>query len=66
MDADAFHEIYRIGSFFLKSPRYFKFRGGINCFTASDPKVHDRKQRILAQPFSKTMLKEHWESLVVT
>ncbi|OCT49469.1 putative sterigmatocystin biosynthesis P450 monooxygenase STCB [Cladophialophora carrionii] len=63
-DAPSFYDIHKIGSAFLKSPWYTKFRGEVNCFTASDPHVHSRKRKILARPFSKTSLRDSWEAVV--
>jgi cytochrome P450 len=65
-DPGGFHEIHKIGSGFVKGPWYQKFRsGGVNCFTATDPKVHARKRKALARPFSKSSLRENWESAVM-
>ncbi|KEF51223.1 uncharacterized protein A1O9_12726 [Exophiala aquamarina CBS 119918] len=63
-DAEAFNEIHKIGSPLLKSPWYVKFRGEVNCFTCADPKVHGRKRKTLARPFSKSSLRDHWEPVV--
>ncbi|KAK9855884.1 hypothetical protein MYU51_001537 [Penicillium brevicompactum] len=63
-DYDGFREIHKIGSAFVKSSWYIKFREAINCFTATDPHVHARKRRLLSRPFSKTSLREHWEPTV--
>ncbi|KAH6959627.1 cytochrome P450 monooxygenase [Ilyonectria sp. MPI-CAGE-AT-0026] len=64
-DTEAFSDIHKIGSPFLKSPWYVTFRGEVNCFTSSDPKIHGRKRKTLARPFSKTSLRGHWEAMVV-
>ncbi|KAH7146882.1 cytochrome P450 monooxygenase [Dactylonectria estremocensis] len=64
-DIEAFSEIHKIGSPFLKSPWYVMFRGAVNCFTCSDPKIHGRKRKTLARPFSKTSLRGNWEAVVV-
>lgn len=63
-DFDGFREIHKIGSAFVKSSWYIKFREAVNCFTATDPHVHARKRRLLSRPFSNTSLREHWEPTV--
>ncbi|KAF2120519.1 cytochrome P450 [Lophiotrema nucula] len=69
-DIKAFQEVHRIGSGFLKSPWYRKFRtadpsGSIDVFSSIDPRVHGAKRRLLARPFSNTSLRENWEDMVV-
>lgn len=63
-DYDGYREIHKISSPFVKAPWYIKFREAVNCFTASEPLVHARKRRLLSRPFSKTSLRENWETTV--
>jgi cytochrome P450 len=62
-DVGGFQQIHRIGGGFLKSPWYSRFRtGGINVFNAIDPGVHAVRRKALARPFSKSALRQNWET----
>lgn len=64
-DVDGFQKIHKIGSGFLKSPWYTRFRtGGVNIFNAIDPRVHAHRRKVLARPFSKSSLRQNWEPFV--
>jgi cytochrome P450 len=69
-DLKAFQEIHRIGSGFLKSPWYRKFRnpdpsGSVDVFSSLDPRMHGAKRKLLARPFSNTSLRQNWEDMVI-
>ena len=64
-DAEGFQRIHKVGSGFLKSPWYSRFRpGGVNVFNAIDARVHAQRRKALARPFSKTSLRQNWEAFV--
>jgi cytochrome P450 len=65
-DIDAFGQIHRISSGFLKSKWYndlVPFER-LTIFLMVDPKAHSERRRLLARAFSKTYLRTHWESTV--
>lgn len=69
-DLKAYHEVHRVGSGFLKSPWYRKFRapdasGSIDVFSAIDPRMHGARRKMLARPFSNTSLRDNWENVVI-
>ncbi|KAJ9130836.1 Cytochrome P450 [Pleurostoma richardsiae] len=66
-DPAAAKEIHRINSGFLKSDFYSKFRKGDtrDVFSMTDPKDHADRRRMLAPLFSKSALRNNWETSVV-
>ncbi|CAI6332173.1 unnamed protein product [Periconia digitata] len=65
-DLNAFKEIHKIGSGFLKSTWYerlanFPKKG---MFTMIDPKEYASRRKLLSGSFSKSYLMTHWESTI--
>lgn len=65
-DIDAFREIHKIGTKYLKSEWYQQLanfpKAGI--FTMIDPREHGPRRKLLSRSFSRSYLLEHWESTV--
>ncbi|KAK4561075.1 hypothetical protein LTR86_005030 [Recurvomyces mirabilis] len=65
-DLKSFKQIHGIGSGFCKDKWYASSvildREGV--FAMVDTKAHASRRRLLARPFSKTYLREHWEGEV--
>lgn len=65
-DLDAFREIHKIGTKYLKSEWYLRLanfpKAGV--FTMLDPREHGPRRKLLSRSFSRTYLVEHWESVV--
>jgi cytochrome P450 len=65
-DLDAFREIHKIGTKYLKSEWYQQLanfpKAGI--FTMIDPREHGPRRKLLSRSFSRSYLLEHWESTV--
>jgi len=65
-DPEAFTQIHRVGSKFMKSIWYQQLanfpKAGV--FTMLDSKEHGPRRRLLSRPFSRTHLVEHWERIV--
>lgn len=65
-DRDAFREIHRIGSGFVKSDWYKTSTPGIedNIFAMTDVQEHATRRRLLARPFSRSSLLASFQDLV--
>jgi cytochrome P450 len=65
-DLDAFHEVHRIGSGFVKSDWYRSSTPGIedNVFAMTDVQEHAARRRLLARPFSRSSLLVNFQALV--
>lgn len=65
-DLDAFREVHRIGSGFVKSEWYDLSTPGIedNVFAMTNVQKHAARRRLLARPFSRSSLMANFESLV--
>jgi cytochrome P450 len=65
-DLDAFKEIHKIGTKYLKSNWYERLanfpKKGI--FTMIDPKEYGSRRKLLSGSFSKTYLMSHWEPTI--
>lgn len=65
-DLDAFKEIHKIGTKYLKSEWYQRLanfpKAGI--FTMIDPRQHGSRRKLLSRSFSRSYLLENWESTV--
>lgn len=65
-DLDAFKEIHRIGTKYMKSEWYLRLanfpKAGV--FTMLDPREHGPRRKLLSRSFSRTYLVENWESTV--
>jgi len=65
-DLDAFKEIHKIGTKYMKSEWYLRLanfpKAGV--FTMLDPREHGPRRKLLSRSFSRTYLVEHWESVV--
>ncbi|KAK7191545.1 cytochrome P450 [Paraphaeosphaeria sporulosa] len=65
-DLDAFKEIHKIGTKYLKSEWYQRLanfpKAGI--FTMIDPREHGPRRKLLSRSFSRSYLLENWESTV--
>lgn len=65
-DLDAFKEIHKIGSKYLKSTWYERLanfpKKGI--FTMIDPKEYGSRRKLLSGSFSKSYLMTHWEDII--
>jgi cytochrome P450 len=66
-DLEAFREIHRIGSGFVKSDWYKTSTPGIedNIFAMTDVQDHAARRRLLARPFSRSSLLANFQPLVV-
>jgi cytochrome P450 len=65
-DLNAFKEIHRVGSHYLKSAWYGKLANFpvLGVFTMTDPREHAPRRKLLMRPFSRTQLIEHWDQTV--
>lgn len=65
-DPDAYAQIHRINSGYLKSKWYHDLVPfeRLTVFLMVDPKAHAERRRLLARAFSKTFLRTHWEGTV--
>lgn len=65
-DVDGFRQIHAVSSKFTKDIWYEKLTHfpALSVFTISDPKAHSVRRRLFARGFSKSYLREHWESTV--
>ncbi|OQV00210.1 hypothetical protein CLAIMM_05738 [Cladophialophora immunda] len=65
-DLDAFREVHRIGSGFVKSDWYKSSTPGIedNVFAMTDVREHAARRRLLARPFSRSSLLVNFQDLV--
>jgi cytochrome P450 len=65
-DLDAFKEIHRIGTKYMKSSWYLRLanfpKPGV--FTMLDPREHGARRKLLSRPFSRSYLVENWEATV--
>lgn len=65
-DVDAFREIHKIGTKYLKSQWYQQLanfpKAGV--FTMIDPREHGLRRKLLSRSFSRSYLLEHWEPTV--
>ncbi|KAF1836653.1 cytochrome P450 [Decorospora gaudefroyi] len=65
-DLDAFKEIHKIGTKYMKSEWYLRLanfpKAGV--FTMLDPREHGPRRKLLSRSFSRTYLIENWESVV--
>lgn len=65
-DLDAFKEIHKIGTKYMKSEWYLRLanfpKAGV--FTMLDPREHGPRRKLLSRSFSRTYLVENWESTV--
>lgn len=65
-DLDAFKEIHKIGTKYMKSDWYMRLanfpKAGV--FTMLDPHEHGPRRKLLSRSFSRTYLVENWESTV--
>ncbi|KAJ4344904.1 hypothetical protein N0V95_006104 [Ascochyta clinopodiicola] len=65
-DLDAFKEIHKIGTKYMKSDWYLRLanfpKAGV--FTMLDPREHGPRRKLLSRSFSRTYLVENWESTV--
>lgn len=65
-DLDAFREIHKIGTKYLKSEWYLRLanfpKAGV--FTMLDPREHGPRRKLLSRSFSRTYLVENWEHKV--
>lgn len=65
-DLDAFREVHRIGSGFVKSPWYDQSTPGIedNVFAMTNVQQHAARRKLLARSFSRSSLLSNFQSLV--
>lgn len=63
-DLDAFREIHRIGTAFVKPKWYLRLRGDIDIFSVSDPSDHAYRRKLFSRAFSKTTLRQEWELMI--
>jgi cytochrome P450 len=65
-DLDAFREIHRIGSGFIKSDWYKTATSGIedNLFVMTRVQNHAARRRLMARPFSRSSLLSSFQALV--
>lgn len=65
-DLDAFKEIHKIGTKYMKSDWYLRLanfpKAGV--FTMLDPREHGPRRKLLSRSFSRTYLVENWEHKV--
>lgn len=65
-DPDAFLQVHKVASGFNKSPWYLRLvpfpRPAV--FTMTDPKQHALRRKLLARGFSKSYVRQTWESVV--
>lgn len=65
-DPESFIRIHKVSSGFTKADWYNEFVGfeRSTLFTMVDAKDHGARRRLMARAFSKTYLRQHWESVV--
>lgn len=65
-DIESFQKIHKVGGAYQKSPWYQEFTDlpSHGVFTLVGNKEHSVRRRVLARPFSKTYLMEHWEKAI--
>ncbi|KAL6712083.1 hypothetical protein ACN47E_003126 [Coniothyrium glycines] len=65
-DLDAFREIHKIGTKYMKSEWYLRLanfpKAGV--FTMLDPHEHGPRRKLLSRSFSRSYLVENWEAVV--
>ncbi|KAH7077018.1 cytochrome P450 [Paraphoma chrysanthemicola] len=65
-DLDAFKEIHKIGTKYMKSEWYLRLvnfpKAGV--FTMLDPREHGPRRKLLSRSFSRSYLVENWEPVV--
>lgn len=65
-DLDAFKEIHRIGTKYMKSEWYLRLanfpKAGV--FTMLDAREHSTRRKLLSRSFSRSYLVENWEPKV--
>ncbi|KAH3905734.1 hypothetical protein HBI56_211510 [Parastagonospora nodorum] len=65
-DLDAFKEIHKIGTKYMKSEWYLRLanfpKAGV--FTMLDPREHGARRKLLSRSFSRSYLVENWEPAV--
>ncbi|KAL6169594.1 hypothetical protein ACJQWK_04607 [Exserohilum turcicum] len=65
-DLDAFKEIHKIGTKYLKSEWYLRLanfpKAGV--FTMLDPREHGPRRKLLSRSFSRSYLLQYWEPVV--
>lgn len=65
-DVEGFRQIHAVSSKFRKDIWYEKLTNfpRLSVFTMRDPKEHAQRRKLFARGFSKSYLREHWESAV--
>lgn len=66
-DTEGLAQIHKIGSGFRKTEWYHEFTAQpdrYTVFTMIDPKEHAARRRLLARPFSRTFLEQHWHDTI--
>jgi len=65
-DLDSFREIHRIGSGCLRVSWYQQFNVSNSpvIFPTIDPKAHAVRRKLFAQAFSKSYLRQNWETVI--
>jgi cytochrome P450 len=65
-DPAAFKQIHAVSSKFAKDIWYEKLTNfpRLSVFTMRNPREHGQRRKLFARGFSKTYLREHWESTV--
>lgn len=65
-DLDAFKEIHKIGTKYMKSEWYLRLanfpKAGV--FTMLDPREHGPRRKLLSRSFSRSYLVQYWEPVV--
>jgi cytochrome P450 len=65
-DLDAFKEIHKIGTKYMKSEWYLRLanfpKAGV--FTMLDPREHGSRRKLLSRSFSRSYLVDNWEVVV--
>jgi cytochrome P450 len=66
-DVESFQKIHRAGSGFNKSVWYEKLNNNPKpgIFSMRNPKEHAARRKLFARSFSKTYLRQNWESVVL-
>jgi len=65
-DVEGFRQIHAVSSKFKKDIWYEKLTNfpRLSVFTMREPKMHAQRRKLFARGFSKSYLREHWESVV--
>lgn len=69
-DIDAFREIHRMGTGFVKSDFYKTLnpsepgQAPFNLFAQTDPAEHAKRRKLLARGFTQAFLRSNWETVV--